>query len=464
MWLERLDGGEISSRELVVYYLERIEAVNDTLNAVVTLATESALAEAEQADRNRAAGDAKPLLGLPITVKDALETEGLLTTGGSVARADFVPDRDATVVDRLRRAGAIVVAKTNLPEYSWSYETANVVQGRTNNPLDLERTPGGSSGGEGAILGADASPVGIGTDGGGSIRVPAHYCGIVGIRPTTGRIPETGYWPPTRPTGFMDLNCIGPLGRYVEDLGLILPIIGGPDYVDPYVAPVGLEDWRDVELSGLRVGHYTNEGTAPVTEGTATAVTAAAVALESRGCELTESAPEDTAAATDLFFQVMAADGGAQARADLAAANGQHTPEMAQLLEDLRPLAVSGADFFALRERVFEFRARVRSFVATVDVVLCPVTPGCAPHHGGWPGERVGNNSYQAFNHTHIYALGGVPVVSVPAGEEEGMPIGIQVVAQPFHEHVALAVAAALEQELGGFERFRRGWDSRLNS
>ncbi len=455
VWLDRLGRSEISSRELVVHYLERIEAVNDTLNAVVTLAAERALIEAEQADRDRAAGGERRLLGLPITVKDALETEGLVTTGGSVVRATFVPDRDATVVARLRREGAIVIAKTNLPEYSWSYETANVVQGRTNNPLDPNRTPGGSSGGEGAILGADASPVGIGTDGGGSIRVPAHYCGIVGIRPTTGRVPETGYWPPTRSTGFMDLNCIGPLSRYVKDLGLILPIIAGPDYIDPYVAPVGLDDWQIVEVGSLNVAYYTHEGTAPVTESTANAVHEAAAVLEALGCEVTESTPENVAEATDLFFEVMAADGGARARADLESAQGRHTEEMSQLLENLRPLAVSAAEFFELRRRVFDFRSRVRAFVSRFDAVVCPVNPGCAPTHGGWPGESAGNNSYQAFNHVHIYALAGVPVVSVPVGEEDGMPIGVQVVARPFREHVALAVAAALEDDLGGFERFR---------
>jgi Asp-tRNA(Asn)/Glu-tRNA(Gln) amidotransferase A subunit family amidase len=187
-WLRLLEAGELSSRELVEDVLARLDAAS-ALNAVAAHDDEAALAAADEADRARADGSAAPLLGLPLTIKDSLETAGLRTASGSHARAGHVPAADATVVARLRRAGAVVVAKTTVPEYTWSYETDSDLHGRTLNPFDRERTCGGSSGGEAALLAADASVAGVGTDGGGSIRLPAHYCGVVGHRPTAGLVP-----------------------------------------------------------------------------------------------------------------------------------------------------------------------------------------------------------------------------------------------------------------------------------
>ena len=305
--------------------------------------------------------------------------------------------------------------------------------------------PAARSGGEAALLGADASIVGIGTDGGGSIQVPSHYCGTVGIRPTAGRVPETGVWPPMRPTGFMDLLCIGPMARYVEDLELLLGVISGPDYVDPCVSPVPLGQSDDVVLASLRVNAYSDNGELAVTEATATAVATAASALAERGCSIESRPAQGFAEATDLLFATMAADGGARARADLEAADGRHVEHLTGLLDTLQPLAVSAAEFFELRRRVFDLRARVRAFAATADVVICPVTPGCAPHHGGWPGGELGHASYHAFGHLHVFALGGMPTAVVPIGNENGMPIGVQIVGQPWREDVVLAVARALE-------------------
>jgi amidase len=450
-WRGRLDAGELSSRELVERYLARIDAVDGRLNAVVARADESALAAADDADRARRAGDTRPLLGLPVTVKDSLDTAGLVTTGGSLARAGHVPDDDATVVARLRGAGAIVLGKTNLPEYAWSYETENVVYGRTLHPLDPARTPGGSSGGESAILGADASVVGIGTDGGGSIRVPCHYCGIVGIRPTAGLVPETGCWPGFRTTGMLDMHCIGPMGRYVEDLALVLHVIAGRDDVDPFVHGMPVGEPAAVDVASLRVGVYTDDGAWKVTDGTAAAVERAAGALADLGCRVEEAAPPDVTSATDLFFQLMAADGGAQARADLEPAGGRHVEQMARLLEDLRPLALDAGGFFDLMGKAVAFRAAVRAFVSRYDVVLAPVTVGSAPLHGRRPGDDGELVSYLPFNYTHAYSLAGLPVAVVPAGEERALPLGVQIVAGAFRDDVALAVAGALEQTLGGF-------------
>jgi len=445
-WLRRLRSRELSARELCRLTLDRIDAVDGRLHALVARDDEAALAAAAAADRARLVGSELPLLGLPVTVKDSIETAGLTTASGSFARATHVPTQDATVVSRLRAAGAVVVGKTNVPEYTWSYETENLLHGRTVNPFSLERTCGGSSGGEAALLGAGASIVGIGTDGGGSIRVPSHYCGIAGLRPTAGLVPETGCWPPTRDTGMLDMSCVGPMARVVEDLALLLPVLVGRDGADRFVHGVVPGDPAAVDLAGLRVGLYSADGVWPVSPATRAAVMAAGSALAASGCTLEEATPPDVSEATDLFFELMAADGGAQARADLAPAGGRHVPQLLRLLEDLRPLALDAAGFLDRVRRLLAFRARIRTWVGRYDVIVAPVAPGPAPLHGCTPGSDEPLESYRAFNLTHVYSLAGLPVVVVRAGSERDLPIGVQVVAGPFCEARALAAAAAIER------------------
>jgi amidase len=270
-----LNTGQISSRQIAQHYLDRIALVEPRVHAVVSCDPEAVLTAADAADEARSRGERRPLLGLPVTIKDSIDVRGLPCTGGSLARAGHRPASDATVVARLRDAGAIVLAKTNVPEYSSSYETDNLVHGRTNHPLDPTRTAGGSSGGEGALAGADATPLGIGTDGGGSLRVPAHYCGVIGLRPTVGRVPETGTWPSTRASGYMDLFCVGPIARSVEDIALVLPLISGPDWIDPYAVPAPLGDPADVAVEELRVGWFADDPRLEVSAATRTALAGA---------------------------------------------------------------------------------------------------------------------------------------------------------------------------------------------
>ena len=364
-------------------------------------------------------------------------------------------ERDATVQRRLREAGAIIIAKTNVPEYTWSYETENAVSGRTLHPADPARTPGGSSGGEAAVLGADASIVGIGTDGGGSIRVPCHYCGIVGLRPTAGLVPETGCWPSTRDTGMVDMNAVGPMARHVEDLALLLPLIAGPDGSDPFVQGVPLSTAKPESPQGLHIGFYDDDMVATPDDATRAAVTAAASALEAAGCNVEQVAPPDLSDATELFFSMMAADGGAQARADLAPAAGRHVPQMVELLESLHAYSLDASGYFALLRRWTALRRTIRAFVSGYDAVLAPVTTGPAPPHGCSPGSETPLESYAAFNYTHAYSIAGLPVAVAPAGEGAGLPIGVQVVSNAFRDGVALAVAEQLERSLGGFARTR---------
>jgi amidase len=275
--------------EIVTAVLERIEAVNPRLNAVVQR-VDGVLDAARQADTALAEGrSAGPLHGLPFTIKDSYDTAGTVTTAGTVGWRDRVPDRDATVVARLRAAGAILVGKTNTPEFTWSDETDNDVYGRTSNPYDLARTPGGSSGGSAAIVAAGASPFDVGSDTGDSIRQPAHVCGVAGIKPTTGRVPRTGHWPDFRGL-FQAFTQLGPIARRVEDLELVLPIICGPDGTDPFVYPVPLRDPAAVRVADLRVAMFTDNGVRTPTPETVDAVRAAAAALAGTGRRSTSGA------------------------------------------------------------------------------------------------------------------------------------------------------------------------------
>lgn len=442
-----LAGGELSARELCEHYLERILEVDERLNAVVALDPPAVLAQADEADRARRADDRRPLLGLPVTIKDSIDVAGLPCTGGSAARVGYMPEADATVVSRLRAAGAIVLAKTNVPEYSSAYETDNAIHGRTNHPEDPSRTPGGSSGGEAALAAAEATPLGIGTDGGGSLRVPAHYCGVFGMRPTVGRVPDTGTWPSTRWSGYMDLFCVGPIARYVEDIRLVLPLISGPDWIDPYAVPAPLLDPREVDVRGLTVGVFADDPRLSVSRGTLAALSRAASALAQAGAHVREVAGRWEEDPTELFFACVSADGGAQVRADLAPADGRHHPLMTTLLQAVSAREPTAAEWFAVQRRVFAERAAVRRVAAEVDVLLCPVVAGPAPAHGeppgGLPVERYGE--FRAFDYVHLVALGGLPAMSVPMGREDGLPIGVQVAAAPYREDLVLAAAAVLE-------------------
>ena len=450
-WLRRLAAGELSSRELTERTLARIEEANARLNAVAAIDSKAALAEADAADARRAAGESLPLLGLPLTIKDTLAAAGLPFRSGSLAREHNVAVEDSTVVARLRRAGAIVAAKTTVPEYAWSYETESALQGRTLNAFDPARTSGGSSGGEGALIGAGASIAGVGTDGGGSIRVPSHYNAIVGLRPTMAFVPETGMWPTTRDTGMLDMVCIGPMARSVDDVALLLGTIAGRDDVDPFVGVEGYSaDHRAVDVPSLRVGFYAQDGVWPATPATEAAVRRAAATLAAAGARVEEVTPPPLEEANDLFFRMMAADGGARARSDLAPAGGRHIEQMLFVLDMTKDYALTAEGLFELMGRWAAFRSRMRLFVGGHDVVLSPVTPAPAPLHGCQPGDEP-LETYVPWSNVMAYSIAGGPVAVVPAGLDGAMPVGVQIAASPFREHVALAAAAAVEEALGGY-------------
>ncbi|MGZ3647024.1 MAG: amidase [Ktedonobacteraceae bacterium] len=442
---------QVSSLEAVEAFLHRIEAVNPQLNAVVQLNAEPALTQAKQADLALARGEIIGLLhGVPITVKDSFDTEGIISTAGTKGRTSYIPQQDATAVARMRSAGAILLGKTNLPELSLAYESNNLIYGRTNNPYDLSRTPGGSSGGESAIIAAGGSPLGLGTDGFGSIRLPAHFCGIAGLKPTSGRIPFTGLLP----HGFgasAKLRHVGPMARYVEDLILTLPILSGVDWRDPATIPMPLDDPAKVELKSLRVAFYIDNSIVTPTYEIIRAVRTSVHALADAGAIVEEARPAGIEQSYELFRDLFAADGGAgvQRLLQMAGTSEIH-PFVQQFGEILRPYALTTAEFSALLVRWDIFRSSLLSFIEQYDVIICPACATPAWHHS----STITEEQFITGSYSMTYNLTGWPGVVVRGGTSlEALPIGVQVVARPWCEDIALAVALHLETALGGWQR-----------
>ena len=416
----RIHDRELCSEEVVESHLQRIETVNPRLNAVVQLAGEQAMEDARAADAALTQGQhIGALHGVPFTVKDWIDTAGLPCTGGDLKFRDRVPAEDATVVARLRQAGAILLGKTNVRK-------ENPVYGRTNNPYNLGYSATGSSSGEAALIAAGGSPLGLGSDSGGSIRQPAHACGICGLKPTTGRIPLTGHFP-----FFSAMSdprtTIGPLARFVEDLALALPILSGMDWKDASVIPMPLADLRAVHIPTLRVAFYTHHAGAEPTPETAETCLQAAKVLAEVGARVEEVLPpriEEASVITRQYWQ---------------------RPESTSLDEWVahREARLSSAD---VEQHLFawdRFRRALISFMADYDVVLTPAAERPATPHGTDGG---------GIPYTLPYSLTGWPCVVVRAGTSpEGLPIGVQTIARPWRDDVALAAAQVIENALGGW-------------
>ncbi|MBX3747648.1 MAG: amidase [Verrucomicrobiae bacterium] len=435
---------EVSAREAVDACIRRIEAVNPKLNALVMACYDRARAEARMADERQARGERLGALhGVPMSLKDSIDSEGVVTTGCTLGRKGFVPGKDATVTARLRAAGAILVGKTNTPEFTMGSFTDNLVYGRTNNPYDLTRIPGGSSGGSGAIVAAGGVPFDLGSDTGGSIRSPCHYNGVAGIKPTNCRVPRTGH--------IVDLHGIfnrrtqiGPLARTVSDVDLVLRIIMGSDDVDTHVTDVPLGGTADVKLKGLRVAFYTDtEGYHQPRPETVAMVKRVLGGLEGEVASITESAPPAIPEGIAIMQKARAAGG------------GSHIQRTAKRwgTETLYPTVqarVTGktstaAEFTHLLEEQDRIRQEQARWFRDYDVIVCPTQAYGAPLHGA---PNPGSSSYRT-----IYNLNGWPAGVVRAGTSpEGMPMGIQVIGHPWREDVVFAVMAAIESMTGGWK------------
>jgi amidase len=438
--------GRRSSVEVVSAVLDRIDAVDPRLNAVVQR-VDGVLEAARRSDAVLArSGPTGPLHGLPFTIKDSFDTAGTVTTAGTIGWRERIPQRDATVVTRLREAGAILVGKTNTPEFTWSDETDNDVYGRTSNPYDLARTPGGSSGGSAAIVAAGASPFDVGSDSGDSIRQPAHVCGVAGIKPTSGRVPRTGHWPGYRGL-FQAFTQLGPIARRVDDLELILPIIAGPDGVDPFVYPVPLADPRAVRVRGLRVAMFTDNGVRTPTAATIETVRAAAAALEDAGAAVLERRPPGLDEAAETWESMVSADGHAWlARLITDAGTPGHGSYDTRGWVEFGD-GLTSAELTAVVERADDVRSRILGWMTDIDVIVCPVMPQPAILHGGSTDPAFGDT------YSDVHNLTGFPAVVTRGGTSpEGLPIGVQSVAAPWREDVALAAARVVEAASGGWQ------------
>jgi amidase len=412
-WMAKaIRSGRISSEEVVSAHIEQIGAMNPHLNAVVRTEGHKALIQARAADRHITRG-AKlgPLHGVPFTVKDIFDTAGVVTTAGLRKLKTNIPTTDATVVARMRAAGAILIGKTNCPPGGIGDDSATSVHGGTRNPYDLLRSPGGSSSGEAAIIAAGGSPIGIGSDSGGSIRLPAHYCGIAALKPTAGRVPSTGGY--ALDGGLTDPRSqVGPMARFVEDLWLLLPILCGPDNVDSGVIPMPLAK-RLGPVKGLKVAWYGDDGITKPTRQTTAAVRAAANALRAAGCKVTEARPPGLVEAREVTL-------GYWGRRRITT------------------------------ERLFRrwdgFRSGLLGFMTEYDLVLSPAAAGPAPEYGAK--SKLENQ----FSYTIPYSMGGNPCAVVRAGTSpENLPIGVQVVARNWCDDVALSAARTIEKSLGGW-------------
>ena len=454
----RIRARAVSPVEAVEAYLRRVESANPTLNAVVALAPD-ALERAREAEAALARGAAAGALhGVPVTVKDTIDVRGLRTACGSRVRADFVPGADAPALARLRAAGAVILGKTNCPEFALDYTAENPVYGRTNNPHDPGRTSGGSSGGCAAAVSSGMTAGSLGSDLAGSVRIPAHFCGVAGLRPTAGRVPGAGQAPPA--SGLHSLGAaLGPLARGVEDLRLFYEVLAG----EPQGARVGVRGARAAwggdggELKGLRVAFYTEDGGVPASAETRAAVRDAARALSDAGMVLAEEVPPGVAGATEMWLSlfeyatqrfVRAAYAGREAEAGRAARvileRGARwgEPALEQVLQAWEE-----------RDRV---RALLLGWMEQTPLYVAPVGAVPAFRH-----EEFGRVEYEgrvvptfrAFAYTHAANVFDLPAVCVPAGRTDGgLPLGVQVVGRPFEERRVLAAARVLEEALGGWQ------------
>jgi amidase len=442
---------KLSSKEVVEAHLERISAVNPKLNAVVQFTADTARKEATEADAALARGEIKgPLHGVPMTIKDTLETEGVICTGGTKGRANYVPKADATAVARLRAAGAIFLGKTNVPELAGAIESDNLVYGRTNNPYDLARTPGGSSGGEAAIVAACGSPLGLGTDAGGSIRIPAHFCGLAAIKPTSGRVPRTGQFP--QPMGARaPVFHVSLISRHVEDLALALPIIAGPDFRDNSIIGMPLLDPKTVSIAGLKVAYFDDDGVASPTKEIVAAVRDSARAFADAGVKVEEKRTPDAEKAATVYYDMSRGDGGAGTRAFLKSIGSDPISPLFEkaLTYSVAPAMATTTEALAAFVRWDLFRNTMLRFMESYDAVLSPVAPYPALPHG----TSFDEANRKGFGYSQMYNLTGWPSATVRIGTSpEGLPLNVQVAARPWREDVALALAAHLEKSFGGWK------------
>lgn len=448
-------AGQASAAEVLRDHLAQIERLDPQLNAFVQLRIERAIAEASAQDEAAAAGKPRgPLGGVPVSIKSAIEVDGMLVETGSPSRKGTMSATDAVCVARLKAAGAIVIGTTNVAEMLMAYESDNPLYGRSCNPWDRDRTPGGSSGGESAAIAACCSAGGIGSDGGGSVRVPAHFTGICALKPTPGRIPGTGHQPPCLGP-FSLIGQVGPMARTIADVYALFAATAGWDVADPMAAPVALQRLEQQPRSGFRIGFFEDDGRFPVTAETRGAVRAAAEALARCGYDVEGFRPSGLDRARELWDTFFCETGLMVLNDPMQGAEIELGILKAFIERGARvPLTAIGLTRAWVDRDVL--RADVLRQMGTHRVLVCPVAAIPAFRHGErqWTIDRREVGYLDAMVYTQWFNLLGNPAAVVPVGRsDDGLPIGVQVVGRPFEEELVLSVAAAIERACGGYRR-----------
>jgi Asp-tRNA(Asn)/Glu-tRNA(Gln) amidotransferase A subunit family amidase len=448
--LELRRSGQISVTELAEEHIRQIERLNPALNTLVDFDADRVRAQAKQLD---AAPEPRGLLhGLPVTIKSSIATAGYRCEIGSFLHAGEIPAEDAEIVARLRAAGALILGTTNCPEFLMAYETANQLLGQTRNPWDLERTPGGSSGGESAAIAAGLSAAGFGSDSGGSVRVPAHFTGICSLKPTPGRIPGRGHLPPCVGP-FSILGVIGPMARTIADVTLLFRALSGQDQLDPVSPPLALRQPTLDDLRKNTVGFFEDDGLVPVTQETRAAVNAAAQALRDAGFRVEPFRPSTLEQLRKLWCIFFMQCGAMFYAPEIAGNAHRLSPlfcEFLSMARALPPLTATGvlnawAELDILRGKTLE---EMREF----PVLLCPVSSIPAFRHGEreWTIDGKPIAYLDAVRPTQWFNTLAAPAAVVPVGRSpERLPIGVQVVARPFEDETALGIASIVDAAFG---------------
>jgi Asp-tRNA(Asn)/Glu-tRNA(Gln) amidotransferase A subunit family amidase len=448
--LAMLRTGAISVSELAEAHIRQIERLNPQINAFADFDAERVRAQARAMDRHKDLH--RPLHGLPVTVKSSIATEGYKCEIGSLLNKGDVPSEDASVVARLRAAGALILGTTNCPEFLMAYETDNLLHGRTANPWDLARTPGGSSGGESAAIAAGMSAAGLGSDSGGSVRVPAHFTGICALKPTPGRIPGAGHLPPCVGP-FSTLGAIGPMARTIEDVAFLFRTLSGQDPIDPSSPPVAFRERSLNELRAIAIGFFEDDGLVPVTRETRVALNAAASVLRKAGFRVEPFRPRTLEQLRKLWWKLFVQCGAMFYEPTIRGERAQLSPIFAEFLgiaESLLPLTAK--ELLNAWAELDLLRAKTLEEMSSYPVLLCPVASVSAWRHGErrWIIDGQAVEYFDAVRYTQWFNALAAPAAVVPVSRSpEGLPIGVQIVARPFEDETALGVAVIIDQAFG---------------
>jgi len=448
--LELVRTGEISVTELAEAHIQQIERLNPELNAFADFDAERVRAQARQLDAVRERRGA--LHGLLVTIKSSIATAGYRCEIGSLLHRGEVPAEDAVVVARLRAAGAVILGTTNCPEFLMAYETANLLHERTRNPWDLDRSPGGSSGGESAAIAAGMSAAGFGSDSGGSVRVPAHFTGICSLKPTPGRIPGRGHLPPCVGP-FSILGAIGPMARTMGDVTLLFRALSGQDPLHPVSPPVTLRDPSPDELRANAIGFFQDDGLVPVTPETCAAVSDAARALRDVGFRVEPFRPRTLEPLRKLWWKFFVQCGAMFYKPEIRGKRGKLSPifkEFLGIAEAAGPL--SAMELLNAWAELDLLRAKTLAEMSEYPVLLCPVAsiPAFRHNERTWTIDGRSVDYLDAMRYTQWFNALACPAAVVPVGASpEGLPIGVQIVTRPFEDEIALGVAAQVDAAFG---------------